>query len=171
MSGEQADCLYEIVKLAERDASWTEDRQLEVPHARRLAAILYPGESPDASIRKLNNRIRRLGRYIRSLAAPPRTIDPERLATQPRTAHYLLCFLRLRRQGPVTKHQLHEALLSAISPYDYDADLLEEVFAFACREDYIYPPSPTIPAVLIIGKSLTDQELYLEKLDRERDGK
>lgn len=169
----QAECLYQIVELAEQYAQWTNNRCLQIPPARTVAARLYPEEDPDKESvkRKVNQRIRALGKYIPTLLESPRTIDPEGLVTHARTAFYMLTFQRLRMGGSVSKEHLHHVLLSEKSDYVYTPKLLEEIFDFACDHDYIYLPARTTPETLNVGKALTDQLLYLKILVLRKSGR
>jgi hypothetical protein len=168
MKESQAECLYEIVKMAERDGEWENDREWKVPDARKLAPQLYPNEDPTTAIRKTNKRIASLGKYVPSLAAKPRTIDPEKLVTEAHSANYLLIFQELRHKGTVTKEQLHANLSKENALRAYSSNVLEEIHRRACDAQYIHTSGPTAPGQLDIGKSLHDQELYLQKLVKSK---
>jgi len=161
MKASQAECLYKIVKMAERDGEWENDQGWKVPHARKVAAGLYPDGDVKEAIRKTNKRIASLAKYVPSLAAKPRTINPEEVVTEAHSANYLLIFQDLRHKGPITKEQLHAKLSSEGFLREYSPSMLEEIYQRACDAQYIHIAGPTANGRLDIGKSLHEQELYL----------
>lgn len=169
MTAKQARCLLEMVKMAELE-DWY------LPSGRDLAKRIWPDRNhndpkvAEYAGRAANRRVEGIAkRYITFVEADGgrRRLDPDTLATEPGTAHYLVTFHSLRTTGPVDKNRLHRAIVENPGRFEYDNQKLEAIYEFATgASGYINTPMPTVPGKLGLGHSLNEQISYLKLLSQ-----